>query len=64
MAAASGVKLRGDGSVDDNSAGATNLVDDHGGDRNGSDDNGSGNSGRGGGDDDQGDDHGHHGSDD
>ena len=44
--AAGAVKLRGDGSVDDNSA----TVDDHGGDRgsddSGSDDGGSGNSGR------------------
>jgi hypothetical protein len=60
-APAGAVKLRGDGSVDDNSAGTTtgtSVVDDHGGDRSGSDDGGSGNSGPGG------DDHGHHGSDD
>ena len=70
-APAGAVKLRGDGSVDDNSAGTTagtTVFDDHGGDRgsdnSGSDDGGSGNSGRGGGDDGQGDDHGHHGSDD
>ena len=51
-APAGAVELRGDGSVDDNSAGAS-TVDDHGGDRHGSDDAGSGNSGPGS------DDHGH-----
>ena len=56
-APAGAVKLRGDGSVDDNSAG-TSTVDDHGGDRHGADDGGSGNSGPGS------DDHGHGGSDD
>jgi len=56
-ATAGAVKLRGDGSVDDNSAGAS-TVDDHGGDRHGSDDAGSDNSGPGS------DDHGHGGSDD
>ncbi len=56
-APAGAVKLRGDGSVDDNSAG-TSTVDDHGGDRHGSDDGGSGDSGPGS------DDHGHGGSHD
>ena len=56
-APAGAVELRGDGTVNDNSAGAS-TVDDHGGDRSGSDDGGSGNSGPGS------DDHGHGGSDD
>jgi hypothetical protein len=65
--AAGAVKLRGDGTVDDNSVHTTadaGTVDDHGGDRSGSSDGASGNSGRGGGDDGPGDDHGQHGSDD